>query len=181
MTGVATNRTELDAGSPSPAAVKADRTHRKPSGDRRRHAGSHSTVRLLWIRCATNVLLGRPSRQGAGSSFDPRLILMGVWRDPSCVRSHKPKKRTRFEDRCLKKPMTELAAGAAKKLFAPLDERPANGCHRNSRRRQRAHATQLAHIEREARLDSLLSYAVMSARARTAHSRHPIFEIHWNL
>jgi hypothetical protein len=42
---------------------------------------------------------------------------MGVWRDSSFVRSHKPKKRTRLEYRCLKKPMTELAAGAAKKII----------------------------------------------------------------
>jgi len=75
---------------------------------------------------------GAAKPPGRRPSFDPRLILMGVWRDSSFVRSHKLKKRTRFEHGCLKKPMTELVAGAAKKIVAPLDERPANGCHRNA-------------------------------------------------
>jgi hypothetical protein len=42
----ATSCTELNAGSPSPAAVSADRPHRKPSGDWRRHAGSHGSVKM---------------------------------------------------------------------------------------------------------------------------------------
>jgi Protein of unknown function (DUF4238) len=61
-----TTCTELDAGSPSPAAVTADRPQRKPSGDWRRHAGSHGSVKFFWMRGGTNVLLGRPCRQGAG-------------------------------------------------------------------------------------------------------------------
>lgn len=66
VTGLSTNCTELDAGSSSPAVATADRPHRKPSGDWRRHAGNHCTVQLNWMRDGTNVLLGRPSRQGAG-------------------------------------------------------------------------------------------------------------------
>ena len=69
VTGVATSCTELDAGSPSPAAVTADRPHRKPSGDWRRHAGNHGSVKFFWMRGGTNILLGRPCRQGAGSGW----------------------------------------------------------------------------------------------------------------
>jgi hypothetical protein len=47
------------------------------------------------------------------------LILMGVWRDPSCGRSHKPKKERIGSSRC-------------QKLVRTLDDGPANGCHRNS-------------------------------------------------
>jgi hypothetical protein len=36
-----------------------------------------------WTRCGTNVLLGRPSRQGDQQGIAARLILMGVWRDSS--------------------------------------------------------------------------------------------------
>jgi len=36
-----------------------------------------------WTRCGTNVLLGRPSRQGERQFIAIRLILMGVWRDSS--------------------------------------------------------------------------------------------------
>jgi len=48
------------------------------------------------MRDGTNVLLGRQAagrRLGRASA----LILMGVWRDPQCGRSHQPKKRARFE------------------------------------------------------------------------------------
>jgi hypothetical protein len=74
VTGATTTCTELDAGSPSPAAVTADRPNRKPFGDWRRHAGSHGSVKLFWIRGGTNVLLGRPCRQGeapVGPMLDP--------------------------------------------------------------------------------------------------------------
>ena len=50
----------------STVTVKADRPHRKPSGDWRWHAGSHGSVKFFWMRRGTNVLLGRQSRQGAG-------------------------------------------------------------------------------------------------------------------
>jgi len=36
-----------------------------------------------WTRCGTNVLLGRPSRQGDQQGIVARSILMGVWRDSS--------------------------------------------------------------------------------------------------
>jgi len=36
---------------------------------------------LHWTRGGTNVLLGRPSRQGDGRLTADRLIPMGVWRD----------------------------------------------------------------------------------------------------
>ena len=70
---------------------------------------------------------------GAQASFGRRLILMGVWRDPSLGRSHKPKKRARFEHCRCKARNETLAVHAAKKIFAPLDEGPANGCRRNWR------------------------------------------------
>jgi hypothetical protein len=48
--------------------------------------------------CGTNVVLGRPGRQGDGHrKSDQRLILIGAWRDPS--QPH-VKKRARFEACC---------------------------------------------------------------------------------
>jgi hypothetical protein len=121
VTGASTTCTELDAGSPSPAAVTADRPHRKPSGDWSRHAGSHRSVKPFWMWWGTNVLLGRPCRQGAGPHSGRCLILMGVWRDPSYGRSHQPKKRARFEHGSWKKRMKEIGSWRCqKKLVLPL-------------------------------------------------------------
>ena len=111
VTGVAANCTELDAGSPSPAAVKADRTHRKPSGDWRRHMSSHGTARfsLGYGAVPTFFWGGKAARAAApvGPMLDPNGCLA---RFRSSSFSHKLKKRTRFEYCCSKKPMTALAA-----------------------------------------------------------------------
>jgi len=56
---------------------------------------------------------------------------MGVWRDPSCGRSHELKKRARFERGRWKKRMRNWQLALPKKVVCALDDRPANGCHRN--------------------------------------------------
>src|SRR5258708_1719621 len=53
---------------------------------------------------------------------------MGVWRDPSCVRSHELKKRARFEHGRWKKRMRIWQLALPKKSALHLDDRPANGC-----------------------------------------------------
>jgi hypothetical protein len=124
VTGTTTSCTELDAGSPSPAAVTADRPHRKPSGDWRR-------ARRQPRFCETLLDTGRYQRS-SGAAMPPGrrprsgrcLILMGVWRDPRCGRSHQPKKRARFKhggwmrrlksigsSRCQKKTLCVLTTG----------------------------------------------------------------------
>jgi ribosomal protein L37AE/L43A len=67
-----TTCTELDAGSPSPAAVTADRPHRKPSGDWRRHAGSHGSVEFFWMRGVPTFFWGGHAAR-AQASLGPML------------------------------------------------------------------------------------------------------------
>jgi len=54
------------AGSPSPAVATTGLPDRKPSGDWRRESGSHGSVKLSRMRNGTNILPGRPCRQGEG-------------------------------------------------------------------------------------------------------------------
>jgi hypothetical protein len=47
-----------------------------------RGTGNHCAMcSIHWTRGGTNVLLGRPRRQGDGRLTADRLIPMGVWRD----------------------------------------------------------------------------------------------------
>jgi hypothetical protein len=58
---------------------------------------------------------------------------MGVWRDPRCGRSHQPKKRARYEHGSLEATNERRWQPALpKKIALHLDDRPANGCHRNT-------------------------------------------------
>jgi len=56
---------ELDAAASPPRVIDSDRLRREPRWDWRL-IGSHGPVHTLWTRRSTNVLLGRPSRQGGG-------------------------------------------------------------------------------------------------------------------
>jgi hypothetical protein len=132
VTGATTTCTELDAGSPSPAAVTADRPNRKPSGDWHRHAGNHCSVKFFWMRGGTNVLLGRPCRQGeapVGPMLDPDGCLARSVMRTQPSTEEKGAVRTQLLNDALEK-LWQLTL--PKKMLCALDERPANGCHRNS-------------------------------------------------
>jgi hypothetical protein len=88
----------------------------KPSGDWRRHAGSHGSVKSFWTRRGTNVLLGRPCRQGERPQSARCLIPMGVLRDPSCGRSHESKKRARFEHGRWRQRMRDIGSWRSQKI-----------------------------------------------------------------
>src|SRR5437879_5928118 len=100
-----------------------DRPHRKPSGDWSRHSGSHKHCATLLDTVRYQRSSGAAEPPGRRPPFGRRLILMGVWRDPSCVRSHELKKRARFEHGRWKKRMRIWQLELPEKSAVHLDDR----------------------------------------------------------
>jgi len=74
--------------------------------------------------CETLLDTGRYQRS-SGAAMPPGrwphsgrgLILMGVWRDPRCGRSHQPKKRARYESSGWKRPMNDVGSSRCQQIL----------------------------------------------------------------
>lgn len=107
-------------------AVKADRPQCEPAVNWRRSIGSPHLVRTPWTHCGTNVLLGWRSHQGDRlPQYADRLILMGVWRDPSQPRIEE----TGALGNCIRSLKSDSVAYAAEGTVCSLDTGPLMGVH----------------------------------------------------